>query len=104
MKVDAARRRRNDLAEGSGHHGTNWVGFVTITAESRELLAAGSRELAELCANGVGIQKLEWLDSYQPAASGTTWPIGRGIRPHVPTFGAKAMRLIAGGGDKEAIA
>lgn len=104
VKVDAARRRRNDLAEGSGHHGTNWVGFVTITAESRELLAAGSRELAELCANGVGIHKLEWLDSYQPAASGTTWPIGRGIRPHVPTFGAKTMRLIAGGGDKEAIA
>lgn len=104
VRVAAAQRRRNDLAEGSGHHGTNWVGYVTITAENREQLATASRELAELCANEVGIQQLEWLDSYQPAASGNTWPIGRGIRPHVPTFGARAMRVLAGGGDKEAIA
>lgn len=104
VRVAAAQRRRNDLAEGSGHHGTNWVGYVTITAESRDQLAAASRELAELCANTVGIQQLEWLDSYQPAASGNTWPIGRGIRPHAPTFGARAMRVLAGGGDKEAIA
>lgn len=104
VRVAAAQRRRNDLAEGSGHHGTNWVGYVTITAENREQLAAASRELAELCANEVGIQQLEWLDSYQPAASGNTWPIGRGIRPHAPTFGARAMRVLAGGGDKEAIA
>ena len=92
------------LAEGSGHHGVNWVGYVTITAEDRDQLATASRELAELCANEVGIQKLEWLDSYQPAASGATWPIGRGIRPHTPTFGARIMRTLAGGGDKEAIA
>ena len=104
VRVAAAQRRRNDLAEGSGHHGTNWVGYVTITAESRDQLAQASRELAELCANEVGIQQLEWLDSYQPAASGNTWPIGRGIRPHVPSFGARAMRALAGGGDKEAIA
>ncbi|EIC06679.1 hypothetical protein OR221_3203 [Microbacterium laevaniformans OR221] len=104
VRVAAAQRRRADLAEGSGHHGTNWVGFITITADSRDQLAMASRELAELCANEVGIQKLEWLDSYQPAASGTTWPIGRGLRPHTPTFGARVMRMLAGGGDKEAIA
>lgn len=104
VRIDAAQRRRIDLAEGSGHHGTNWVGYITVTAENREQLAWASRELTELCANEVGIQKLEWLDSYQPAASGTTWPIGRGIRPHKPSFGARVMRMIAGNGDKEAIA
>ncbi|MCZ4069086.1 MULTISPECIES: SCO6880 family protein [Microbacterium] len=104
VKILAAQRRRSDLAEGSGHHGANWVGFITITTDSRDRLASASRELAEVCANEVGIQRLEWLDSYQAAASGTTWPIARGLRPHVPTFGARAMRVIAGGGDKEAIA
>ncbi len=103
VRVDAARRRRNDLAEGSGHHGTNWIGYVTITADSKEQLALDSRALEELCDTDAGIHRLEWLDSYQPAASGLTWPIGRGIRADTPTWAARTMRVLAGKGEKEAI-
>lgn len=103
-RASAAARRRNDLAHGSAHHGANWIGYLTITAESIEDLAAASRELAEVCSDSAGIEKLEWLDSYQSAASGTTWPIARGMAPTKPTFSARAMRALAGRGDKEAIA
>lgn len=103
VRVDASRRRRNDLAEGGGHHGTNWVGYVTITSDSREQLTMDSRELEELCDTDAGIHRLQWLDSYQSAASGLTWPIGRGIQPDVPTWAARTMRVLAGKGEKEAI-
>ncbi len=103
VQAEAAQRRRNDLATGSYHHGANWIGYVTITAEDRSQLAAASRQLAELCSNSVGITKLEWLDSYQPAASGTTWPIARGLQPHKAAFSASIMNALAGRGEKEAI-
>lgn len=103
-RSSAAARRRADLAHGSPHHGANWIGYVTITAESLDDLAAHSREVTEVCADSAGIESLEWLDSYQSAASGTTWPIGRGLIPRKPTFTDRAMRTLAGRGDKEAIA
>ncbi|KIP89921.1 MULTISPECIES: SCO6880 family protein [Microbacterium] len=103
VRVLAAQRRRNDLAEGGGHHGTNWIGYVTITSDSKEQLALDSRELEELCDTDAGIHRLEWLDSYQSAASGLTWPIGRGIKPDEPTWAARTMRMLAGKGEKEAI-
>lgn len=62
-----------------------------------------SRELEELCDTDAGIHRLEWLDSYQSAASGLTWPIGRGIKPDEPTWAARTMRMLAGKGEKEAI-
>lgn len=102
VRAEAAIRRRQDLDPGSSHHGVNWVGYVTITAPSKEQLAASSRALAELCADAVGIDKLEWLDSYQAAASGATWPIGRGLAPRERPFSARVMSTLAGSGDKEA--
>lgn len=103
-RASAAARRREDLKHGSPHHGATWIGYITITAENIEDLAAASRELGEVCSDSAGIERLEWLDSYQSSASGTTWPIARGLAPSKPTFAARAMRTLAGRGDKEAIA
>ena len=104
VAMTAAQRRRADLAAGSHHHGVEWVGYVTISALSRDALAVASRQLAEVCTTGLGIERLEWLDTYQSAASGTTWPIGRGLRASTPSFGSRIYRGIAGHSDQEAIA
>ncbi len=92
----AAQIRRADLAPGTGIHGANWVGYVTVTARSREELHRASRRLAETCANQAGIGRLEWMDTFQAAASGTTWPIFRGLAPAKKSIGSKAMDRLAG--------
>uniref|UniRef100_UPI0037038B64 hypothetical protein n=1 Tax=Vibrio cidicii TaxID=1763883 RepID=UPI0037038B64 len=101
--LSAAQRRRRDLAAGSHHHGVSWVGYVTITAPTREDLAQASRRLADVCGTGLGIERLDWMDSYQAAASGTTWPIGRGLRADSTTLANKAMNALAGRSNKEAL-
>lgn len=101
--LGAAERRRRDLAAGSHHHGVSWIGYVTITAPTREDLAQASRRLESVCDTGLGIDRLDWQDSFQGAASGTTWPIGRGLRPDNITTAARVMNTLAGRGDKEAL-
>ena len=102
--MTAAQRRRADLAAGSHHHGVEWIGYVTVSATTRDGLALASRQLVEVCTTGLGIDRLDWMDTYQSAASGTTWPIGRGIRPATATFGSRLYRGLAGHSDREAIA
>lgn len=101
VTLQAARARGNDLRPGSGHHGVNWVGHITISARTQNELTKASREMEEAAANGAGIGKLEWLDSYQAAASGTTWPIARGLQPGHATLGTRVMDRLAGNGEKE---
>jgi hypothetical protein len=103
VQMSAARRRRQDLVAGSQHHGAAWIGYVTISVPNRDELARASRQLEETCSTGLGIERLDWLDSYQSAASGTTWPIGRGLRAGRSAFSARIYRQLAGHGDKEAI-
>lgn len=103
VKKGSAMRRVDDLEEGSQHHGDNWVGFVTLSARSREGLVDSCRQLTDSATTDAGISRLVWLDSYQSAASGTTWPIVRGLKPAKKNWGAKAMDRLAGPGDKEAI-
>ena len=103
MHMSASRRRRVDLRAGSGHHGAAWVGYVTISVRSREELSRASRQLEETCATGLGIEYLDWQDSYQAAASGTTWPIGRGLTANDQSFSARVYRTLAGKSEKEAI-
>lgn len=101
--MNASTRRRVDLRAGTGHHGAAWVGYVTISTRSRDELARASRQLEETCATGLGIEYLDWQDSYQAAASGTTWPIGRGITAEESSFSARIYRALAGKSEKEAI-
>jgi len=102
-RMSAAQRRSADLAAGSHHHGVDWIGFVTISAPTRDDLGQASRQLEEACATGLGIERLDWQDSFQSAASGTTWPIGRGLRPSGATLATRALTRLAGRSEKEAI-
>lgn len=103
VNKSAAQLRHADLGYGSRHHGDSWVGYITITETSRERLQKASRQLEEVCENGLGIEHLDWQDSYQSAASGTTWPIGRGIATERASMTNRAARALAGKTDKEAL-
>lgn len=101
VNLKAAQARGQDLRPGSGQHGVNFVGYVSISARSQAQLAEASRRMESAAKEGAGIQRLEWLDSYQSAASGLTWPIGRGIREGHLTLGARFMNQLAGNVEKQ---
>lgn len=101
--LTAAQRRAADLGHGSPHHGAAWVGFITISETTRSGLMRASKALEEVCSTGLGIDRLDWLDSYQSAASGTTWPIARGLAPAAPSFASRVLDRLAGKVEKEAI-
>lgn len=101
VAANAAAQRIADFAPGTGHEGDYWVGYVTIQETSRDKLAEASRLLESTCHSKAGIKKLEWLDSYQSAAAGTTWPIGRGIRSQAASTSAKFYRRLAGRSRKD---
>ncbi len=101
--ASAAERRAIDLGHGSPHQGGEWVGFVTISETTRDGLMRASKALEDVCSTGLGIERLEWLDSYQSAGSGTTWPIARGLAPTAPTVATRLMDRLAGTTEKEAI-
>ena len=103
VAMTAANRRRGDLVAGSHHHGANWVGFITISVPGRDALARASRELEELCSTSLGIDHLDWLDSYQSSASGATWPVGRGLAATRPSFSTRVYTRLAGRTEKEAL-
>ena len=101
VAANAAAQRIADFTPGSGHEGDYWVGYVTIQETSRDRLAEASRLLESTCHSKAGIKKLEWLDSYQSAAAGTTWPIGRGIRSQAASTSTKFYRRLAGRSRKD---
>jgi len=103
VAMTAARRRRQDLTTGSQHHGATWVGYITISTRTRDELARASRQLEETCSTSLGIERLDWLDSYQAAASGTTWPIGRGLAGSTTSLSARLYTRLAGRSEKEAL-
>lgn len=98
--MSAAARRAADLAYGSPHQGATWVGFVTISEHDRDALMRASRALEDTCSTGLGIERLEWLDSYQAAASGTTWPIGRGLATGADSLATRMATRLAGKSEK----
>lgn len=103
ISTSSAERRVADLQAGTGHQGVEWAAYVTITARSRDGLAQASQQLTEVCATALGVPRLEWLDSYQSAASGLTWPIGRGLAAPSDTFAVRMLRSAAGRESKEAL-
>jgi hypothetical protein len=101
--LSAARRRLEDLRPGTQHHGAEWLGHLTVSARSREELARAVRLVTATAERGLGIERLEWLDTYQAAASGCTWPIVRGMRPPEPTAAQRLTRSLSGHGAREAL-
>lgn len=101
VAANAAAQRLADFRPGTGHEGDYWVGYLTVTETSREQLARSCRDAENVCNSKAGIERLEWLDSYQAAASGTTWPIGRGIRTVPPSASARFYRKLAGRSTKD---
>jgi hypothetical protein len=99
----AAERRAQDLAHGSPHHGGEWIGFVTISEPTRDALQRASKALEDVCATGLGIERLDWLDSNQSAASGTTWPIARGLAPTPTSVATRLMYRLAGRSEKDSL-
>ncbi|MBX3100762.1 MAG: hypothetical protein KF761_14440 [Salinibacterium sp.] len=103
VAMTAAQRRRTDLTAGSHHHGAEWIGYITISTTSRDELARSSRQLEETCAGSAGIDHLDWQDSFQSAASGTTWPIGRGLTTGGRTLSSRLLTRLAGRTEKESL-
>ncbi|GAA4427232.1 hypothetical protein GCM10023169_26930 [Georgenia halophila] len=104
VRLTAVQRRARDLAPGNQNAGVEWVAHVTITARSREQLARACRSLGEVVRRDLGVEgALEWLDTYQSAASGCTWPIARGLKPPSIKTRDKATDALAGHGAKEAL-
>jgi hypothetical protein len=103
VRLSAAKARKYDLRPNSGHHGAEWIGHITISARSRDELALAVDLITEACDTGLGVERLEWLDTMQPAASGCTWPIGRGLRSHRDSLGDRAINVLAGTGAKDSL-
>lgn len=101
VAATAAAQRIADFRPGTGHQGDYWVGYLTISETSRDRLAQACRITESICHSKAGIEQMEWLDSYQAAAAGTTWPIGRGIRLIPPSTSAKLYRRLAGRSQKD---
>ncbi|MEA5456958.1 SCO6880 family protein [Sinomonas sp. JGH33] len=101
VALRAAKARAADLEPGTGVHGSNWVGYITVSAQTQRELTNAAARLEQTASTSAGIQKLEWLDTFQSSASGTTWPIFRGLAPATPTMGARLLGRLAGKADKE---
>ena len=95
VRLNAAQRRRADLMPGSGHAGVEYLIHVTVSARTPEALRNARRLMTETFDTSLGIEGLEWFDSYQPAASGLTWPIARGIRAPKSTMADRFDRRTA---------
>ncbi|CAQ03196.1 MAG: hypothetical protein HDR73_12675 [Clavibacter sp.] len=103
LEMTGAEHRAADVAPGTGHHGVEWVGFVTISARSLAELKRASSRLEDVCATDVGIARLDWQDSFAAAASGCTYPIARGQKPPQVPIGSRIEAGISGRRQKEAL-
>ena len=97
--LSAAQIRRRDLSAGNQHHGLSWVIYITLSETDPTALDRACRELTDVCTTDLGVTRLEWLDSYQAAAMGTTMPVGRGLAPYTPATSARFLRALAGSED-----
>lgn len=79
VALTAVQQRLADLTSGTGHHGDDWSGFVTISVPAGQSLALAT-SIIEEAASTCGIGRLDWFDSWQAAAQSLTWPVARGGR------------------------
>lgn len=102
VEAQAAQHRYRDLLPGTGFHGCNWVGYITISAADERDLMDACDHIAE-AALEAGITKLEWLDVRQSAAHAFTWPVGRGIKPSASSISERVQQFAAGKEPEEAL-
>ena len=102
LAATASARRVHDLSSGTGHHGTSWGGFITISARSVEELREASVKVEE-AADAAGITRLLWEDTFQSAAASATWPMMRGVVPEKDGFLSSVKIGGNSGSSKEAL-
>ncbi|WP_202567715.1 SCO6880 family protein [Agreia sp. COWG] len=102
VEAEAAIQRYGDLLPGTGAHGCNWVGYITVSAADERDLMDACDHIAEAAADA-GISALEWLDVRQSAAHAFTWPVGRGIRPSKASVSERVQQFAAGKEPEEAL-
>lgn len=101
VRLKGAERRAADLVPGKQHAGVEWIGFITLTARSREELALACADIKAIASRESGISRISWLDTYQSPAQGTTWPIFRGLQPPSRSGGSRFTAALTGHGAKE---
>src|SRR5690606_25763823 len=101
VRLSSAERRARDLRPGRQNAGVEWIGYLTVSGRSRAELAQVCRRVQAIAADDLGIEQLDWLDTYQSAASGCTWRIARGLRAPAERSRDKVMSGLAGHGAKE---
>lgn len=102
VESKAAHQRYQDLLPGTGFHGCNWVGYITVSAGNERDLMDACDHIAE-SASEAGISALEWLDVRQSAAHAFTWPVGRGITPSKASVSERVQQFAAGKEPEEAL-
>lgn len=103
VRLSSAERRARDLRPGRQNAGVEWIGYLTVSGRSRAELVQVCRRVQAIAADDLGIEQLDWLDTYQSAASGCTWPIARGLRAPAERSRDKVMSGLAGHGAKESL-
>lgn len=95
LALSASMRRLQDLADGVGAHGDEWVAYITVSARSADELGAACAHIEE-AADTAGISRLDWQDTLQSAAHANTWPLGRGIVPPRRSRSTRAVERLSG--------
>lgn len=102
LALSAANRRAADLSDGSGHHGAKWVAYLQVSVPDENLLP-GVCGVIEEAADNAGVTRLDWLDTLQSSAHGTTWLFARGLNPPKRSRTTKTLHAITSGQPKEAL-
>ena len=91
-------KRNKITVVGAGNVGAS----AALWIASKEL-ADASTSIERIANNDMGIEWLDWQDTYQSFASGYTWPLGRGqaLTPNALTD--NVMRGLQGRAPKEAL-
>ncbi|MEV6349586.1 SCO6880 family protein [Actinoplanes sp. NPDC051851] len=78
VQMTASAQRLADLQPGSGIHGAEWSGWVSIAATSMDDVMQATTTVTD-AAGECGIGHLDWLDRRHDEALPTTWPVWRGM-------------------------
>ena len=101
--LQGAALRRRDLGPGKRNQGAAWVGYVSVSATSRDELRAAVDVIEAAAAGEPAINQLVWLDTQHATAAACTWPVGRGITASKRLLSAQGRSFLAGKGAKEAL-